>query len=88
MITRNVRSMLCHSLYTVVRWLRSLTMPYVKQARIKMKIELTGKEICILFFCVKELANRCRESKYTVKYPQSNIKVYEDLAKKLEDSLK
>lgn len=26
-----------------------------------MKIELTNKEICILFFCVKELANRCRE---------------------------
>lgn len=53
-----------------------------------MKIELTDKEICILFFCVKELQSRCRESKYTVKYPQSNIKVYENLAKKLEDSLK
>lgn len=53
-----------------------------------MKIKLTDKEICILFFCVKELANRCRESKYTVEYPQSNIKVYEDLAKKLEDRLK
>lgn len=32
-----------------------------------MKIELTDKEICILFFCVKELANRCRERKYTTK---------------------
>ena len=53
-----------------------------------MKIELTNKEICVLYFCVKELANRCRESKYTTKYPKNNIKVYEDLAKKLEDSLK
>ena len=53
-----------------------------------MKIELTNKEICVLYFCVKELANRCRESKYTTKYPKSNIKVYEDLAKKLEDSLR
>jgi hypothetical protein len=53
-----------------------------------MKIELTDKEICVLFLCVKNLANRCRESKYTTKYPKSTIKVYEDLAKKLEDSLK
>ena len=53
-----------------------------------MKIELTNKEICILFFCVKELQARCRESKYTTKYPKSNIEVYEDLAKKLEDSIK
>lgn len=54
-----------------------------------MKIELTNKEICVLFFfCVKELQARCRESKYTEKYPKSNIEVYEDLAKKLEDRLK
>lgn len=32
-----------------------------------MKINLTDKELCILYFCVKELANRCRESKYTTK---------------------
>lgn len=53
-----------------------------------MKINLTNKELCVLFFCVKELANRCRESKYTTKYPNSTVKVYEDLAKKLEDRLK
>ena len=53
-----------------------------------MKIELTDKEICILYFCVQELANRCRESEYTTEYPKSTVKVYEDLAKKLEDSLK
>ena len=53
-----------------------------------MKIELTDKEICVLFFCVKELQARCRKSKYTEKYPKSNIEVYENLAKKLEDSLK
>lgn len=53
-----------------------------------MKIELTNKEICILYFCVKELANRCKEREYTTKYPKSTIKVYEDLAKKLEDRLK
>lgn len=53
-----------------------------------MKIELTAKEICILFFCVKELQVRCEESKYATKYPKSNIKVYEDLAKKLEDNIK
>ena len=53
-----------------------------------MKIELTNKEICVLYFCVKELANRCKESKYTTKYPKGNIEVYENLAKKLEDSLK
>lgn len=52
-----------------------------------MKIELTNKEIGILYFCVKELATRCRESKYAEKYPKSTIKIYEDLAKKLEESL-
>lgn len=53
-----------------------------------MKINLTDKELCILYFCVKELANRCRESKYTMKCPKSNIEVYENLAKKLENRLK
>lgn len=53
-----------------------------------MKIDLTDKEICILYFCVKELVTRSKDSKYTKKYPKSTIKIYEDLAKKLEDSIK
>lgn len=55
---------------------------------IAMKIELTNKEICILYYCVKELVTRSKETKYCKKYPNSTIKVYEDLAKKIEDSLK
>lgn len=50
-------------------------------------INLSNKELCLLYLMVTEVLNRCKESQISLEYPSANVENFKKISKKLLDGI-